>query len=503
MGQVEILSSTHFEGLDRRGYGNRSDRNPLNVPRELVNMVVDRKGHLYMPRAVNAAVHTFTGEGSILAMRYIETPRGVLIQTEDNVHWLDLPTSGQWSGPATTEVAATLAEKLWKIWAVSLNFSQGALFGNAIRGTGSGGQTFNIKLDTPIDVSNVSTGLPFDGRASFSSLYKGRRFVMEKGRSVWFSDLNEHLEFGDDSTFRIGGDDGGNSFVDNPGFVQGMISWEDVLLFFLSGSVWALAGNGPPPDGSWQLTTLLTRTGNMSPWTLVSTGAATYSLMGENQGDVGVYEFTGSRADKISDPVEDLVTENLDGRGSDPHQATRFFQQYILSTPRTNVGDVQLLLYDFIHRHWTSYDGYIRGYLCPTPHGLFVSDGLTVHYIDSSQPITLPRKSGRGGKIKLGIEDENHPTGFVRWMGVKISGKRKGSGTPTITATITTQGGSVGSGTVDIPNDVFDGIVIPVNVRGHAIDLDLVITPTNDNQEVLIESVQVIYSRKGEKLSRG
>lgn len=502
MGAVEGIVTNTWQGLDARGRSTRSERNQLDAPRELVNMVVDENGHLFMP-AASALGHSFpSGDTRIMQMGYVEDPRGIVIQMESGkVYHFGLPIGSQWE-PADldlTEIVASLAAPDALLWTIS-SIEKG-IFGNATRGEGPhDGQTFEVEDDgtgTIVATDVSANDLPEDGQASYSALWKGRRFVVVRGREVYFSELNQHQTFPEDNMFRIGGDDGSNDWVTNPGFVQGMATWEDILLFFMTSSVWMMSGGGG--SDSWQLRDTISDMGtNGGAWTLVPTQYGVFSFGGGNQGDRGIYNFQGQTAKKISDPVFQVLSGPLRGRNS--------FGNYVLHGQSDTEDELQIYLYDYRRQLWTTFDGYRNSISIATPHGFFISDDLDLYHVpaDSETPSAFPRKSGRGGKVTVGWEDEGNIAGLVRILGIKVGGKRRGTGTPTIQATVRTpNGGVVTSAVTDIPTDSFDNLVLPVNIRGAAAEITLEITPSSDSSEVLLESLQLIYSRKGEKLSRG
>lgn len=50
--------------------------------------------------------------------------------------------------------------------------------------------------------------------------------------------------------------------------------------------------------------------------------------------------------------------------------------------------------------------------------------------------------------------------------------------------------------------DSYDSMVFPIQLRGHAIELEFTVT-ADDDVSVLIESVELVISRKGEKVPLG
>lgn len=495
MGEPQAAIVSQWNGIDARGNDLRTTRKSLDHPRDMRNFALDDNGHLFMPPA-SELIHSFpSGDESIIQMQYVEDPRGIIIQMESGkVYHFNLPTTGNWdiSDFDLTTLVSSLDRPEALIWTIS-SLSKG-IFGNAARGTSTGGQTFEVEDDSGVSATEI-TDLPRDGQASFSVLWKGRRFVVVRGRQVWYSELNEHQDFPDDNTFRIGGDDGGNDWITNPGFVQGIATWEDTLLFFMNSSVWMLTG-GSDPD-TWQLRNTLADMGSDGGgWTLVPSQYGVFTFGGGNQGDRGVYNFQGSQAQKVSDPVFQLMGGSLRARNS--------YGSYILHTGRNSENQIQVLLYNFRNQRWVAYDGYRNSVSVPTPHGYFISDELDLYFVPSgsSTPSEFPRKPNRDATVTLGWEDEGHPNGLVRYLGVKISGKKSG-GEPTVQVAATIPAGITFTSTaVKLTTDTFDGLLLPLRFRGPGIELELTITPDTDDDEVLIESLELIHSRKGEKVSR-
>ena len=166
MGSVEGIVTNVWNGLDARGRSTRSNRNQLESPKELVNMVVDENGHLFMPAASQLA-HTFSsGDTRIIQMQYVETPRGILVQMESGkVYHFKLPTASQWdpSHLDVTQVVEELDVPEALIWTISS--SGKGIFGNSARGDDTGGQTFEVEDDEGITATEI-TDLPMDGQAS-------------------------------------------------------------------------------------------------------------------------------------------------------------------------------------------------------------------------------------------------------------------------------------------------------------------------------------------------
>lgn len=488
--QADIV--TAFQGLDRRGRGlRRTERANLDTPRELVNFHIDENDHLYMP-PVGTLLHTFGVGRTVRSMQYLETPRGLIVTLDNGeIHFLEIAPGGS-AFTGVTQLLATMTSPGWNLW--TLGCGTYGLIGYAARGSTAAGQTWKLEpsgTSPPVTVTDISASQPISGRASWSTLFKGRRFVVERGRTVYFSDLNAYTTFGVDSFFAISGDDAGNDYLTNPGFVEGMVAWEDVLVIFLRQSVWLLTGTTPE---TFQLRQVQTTVGNGNAWALTRVEGGVLTYGGFHLYDRGIYLFTGSNAQKISEPVDDLM------RGPDRPYATTAGRRYIFCRGEATADDVQLCIYDLDRRRWTTFDGWVQGVVASTGDGLVYANGNALYRYDA-QALT-PRAPGRAASVVLGYYDEGQTLGQVRYLAVKLTGRKWGTGAPTVTVTATVEDGTVTSTPVALTTDTFDGVVIPINLRGHAIELDITITPAADDNEVLIQQVQLISSRKGEKVSR-
>lgn len=493
MGQVQAEVITHWNGIDQRGESLRTTRAGLQDPREIVNFILDGNGHLFMPRAVNTLIHTFTGEGSILSLRYVAYPDGLVIQTETKIWYLQ-------RGETTPVLVGTPDDPEWRIWALS--GPDVSYVGYAARGTSSGGQTWKLEPDGSGGVT--ITELTDQPVASFSTFYKGRRFVMDRGREILFSELNQLETFLEDNVFNIAGDDGGNSLMANPGFVKGMVGWEGFLTIFLTGSIWILTGSSIE---NWQLRQAETTVGNTSEWTLVASEMGVFSYGAGNLKNDNFFMFTGNRAVNISKNITPLVPPWLTGLNDIERvprpKAANHYDRYIVALGNPNANDIQLLVWDMQTEAWTSFDGFVKSEFEPAALGAFYANGLGLYFAEEAQ--TIQRASGRSARVVMGWHDEGHTSGLSRILGVKLSGKKSGTGSPTVTisATVPGTGAPVAtSSAVALTDDVFDGILLPVNIRGKAAEITLTVTPANDDNTVLIESLQLVTSRKGEKLSR-
>lgn len=495
---VEALVVPRFQGISRPGLTSRiSTRQMLDTPREMYNFLLTEDGHLYMPEAPAAPLYDFSADGRIRNIFYVETPRGIVVQmTNGKIFHIGIdPADGSYDpDPISPTLLATMpaGEEQWNLW---VNGTRAGYFlmGYAPRGSAgpaTDGKTWKVAgTHTSPTVTDLTASVV---SASWSTLYKGRRFWVKRGRQVYYTALNQYDQpHGVDDTFTISGDDAGNTAIDNPGFVRGMSAWEDVLVFFLGGSVWVLTGAGPD---TWKLRQVQTIVGNSNAWTLVRNDEGVLTFGGTNLNDPGVYIFTGSSATKISERIDDWM------RSTGQLSATMSAGRYILATSRSDPAERQFLLYDIGSRQWVAFDGWVYGTAAVYGSTLLINnDGVLYRHAKE----IFPRCPGRGARVLLGYQDDENPAGMVRYLGVKLAGRKWGTGTPTVTITATTSEGSVVSGPHDVATDVFDGLVVPLNIRGSAIELLLEFTAADDDNELLIENLQVITSRKGEKVSRG
>ena len=495
---VEALTVAQFEGLQRpspqRG---PSSRRALNVPREMYNFHVTPSGALYMP-AAPTEVWDFEDEGEVRTIWYVETPRGLVVQmTSGKIFHISIqpPSDTAFPDPMNVTHVATMGagEEQWPLWVNGVD--GGTMMGYAPRGSAGpdgDGRTWLLEgsWDDPTVTNLTTTVTP---TASASVMYKGRRFWVKRGRQVYFSELNDWTTARpEDNTFKIGGDDAGESFLTNPGFVRGMSSWEDSLVFFLGGSVWVLTG--PSPE-TYRLRQVQTMVGNHNQNTLVRLDDGVMTYGGVNLNDPGLYLFTGDRAVKLSQAVGEYMEGSL-GRIT---SATSVNGKYVMTIGREDVEERQLLIYDLETRKWTTFDGFVLPAVSNQSGRTLVTSGSKVYRTTDA---IVPRAPGRGARVTLGYHDEDNPTGRSRYLAVKLSG-RKWNGSPTVTVTANTELGETVSGPYTLTEDTFDGFVVPLHLRGTAIEIQLEIGNVADNTRVLIENLQVVTSRKGEKVSRG
>lgn len=504
MAKVNSLIVTQFNGVDRRSQANvRSVSSNLDTPKELINFHVDSNGHLFLPRADGTLIHDFGVDGPIVRMTWCRV--GVVIQAATGVYLLEYGTVGgddaQFPNPPV--LLQTLNTQMVPIWVNSVDLN--IYFGYATRGALTGaGATYKAEPDGTggWTVTDISTSDPLGGEVSMSVMFKGRRFIAGVGRAIHYSDLNAPEIFGTDSNFDIGGDDGATSFDEYIGTIQGMYTWEDVLVFFMRSTVWLLTGSSPE---TWNLRQVQTVYGSSGPWTLarMEQGLMRYYQL---KGDPGIFLFQGSGSQKVSDQVDEFFegfSPNLVPKGN-PYswQATSWSERYYLAVSSDTAADLQIFCFDAGTGQWTTFDGFTKGAICNDQNGLFFSIGDVVYRAEKSE--LLPRAPGRNGKIILGYYDQDNPYGMVRFLGVKVQARYEatGAGTASITCKATVPDGPSVSDTKEIDPDSYDSMVFPIQLRDHAIELSFTVA-ADDDVSVLIESIELVISRKGEKLTLG
>ena len=495
MARLQSITINGWQGLDARGqFSVSSERYGLDVPKVLRNVHLDERGRLYYPAARAELAHTFADD--IFVLRYIERPRGILVQLHNGQVWFVKGLSGRdFDDTAGVELLTTLSQTQWPIW--SLSSSDVSYFGWGARGGSTGSQTFRVSGTTASPVlTNISGASP---DTSYSEFFKGRRFTVYQDNEVRFSNLNDYEAFEENNFFTIAGDDGGTSWDTYKGFVQGMVAWEDVLLIFLTGSVWLLTGAGPD---TWNLRQAMTTVGNSAAFALTRTERGAMSYGGENAGDPGVFLFTGQSARKVSEMIDPLIP--IDS-GLDFY-ATKQYDTYLLCKPTDELGVAQVFVYDMTRDTWTTFSGWLNAAVAPSPAGLFLTSNDQLWFHDREQRY-FPRHPSLGGRVKVGFYDEGAMHDLYRFVALKVTAKRLGTiaSTMNVTCRIPNAEGSdpgrVVESAIEVSTDDYVTYTVPLNIRGPALEIEFFFASTA-NAGLLVESMQLIYSKKGGKLAR-
>ena len=505
----ELVVVDQFQGM-RRGLrtGFRSERRELDTPRDLRNAIIDENGSLWIPPGPDEEIHSFTFSGAdrLTTIVNITTPNtAILYQVANQLYYLRTDSGSSGNMESLLDV-----ETDYPIWVIE--FGENLYIGTEDK---------TWKVDDSWSATELSSDIP----AGFHSyMYKGRRFVVVRNNRVYFSDLNEPENFGEESWFIVGGDDSGGSWATNPGSVTCLAEYDDYLVIFCTQSIWLFMGT---TVDTFQLRRTNSLAGAWSRDSVVRVEGGILFFGGTPRGEMGVYMFGGGQANLVSDAVSAFFRRwDQVGRFQQDEdnfeQATKFIHavrwndNYILSgetlrTTNMQAGDErQVFMYNFRTNTWTTFDGWMDGprialaRLHPNTDALHVSKDNVVY----STQEAFCRAPGERARVLLGWSDHGHPAGHHRFLGVKLSGWRTSYDAPppaTVTLTATTPEGVQVSDTRDIDTAVFDNLVFGLNLRGNAIDLEFIFEfdeTDGDDTQLIIEQVQLIRSTKGEKLSR-
>lgn len=544
MGQPQLQVVTEFKGLSTgiQARNALSSRRNLDSPRELKNFLVTEEGYLWMPPGADEVYYDYPTGGAVgtrvKRLAHVRSPGVMITQIGDeiweddgqNVGTLDDSPTLLYTMPAGKKEADDNEMKR-PVWVVSLTGSGQASGSNE---TFWGHRTGTWKYDGAT-VTDLSASVP---NGTHSIVYKGRRFVgairsgggedpaMVGLRSVAYSDLNDIETFQATSYFVIDGDvGGGQDHAKFTGGVTGFAVWEDLLVIFCSQSIWVL--NGSDPD-TFNLRRTSSTAGCLGIETVVEVEQGLMFFGGTPEGETGVYLFTGNSTQLVSGPITSLFREwdadsyevqptNASGNQTNRNKheddvewyfsAMRWQNHYILSGSeiQTAAGDPQIYAMNLLNGKWSTFTGwgsyprlgYEKKYYHPYV-GLVDDDGVVYRFTRG-----FPRDSAEDATVVTGWSDSGNPNALYRFMGLKVNGWYSGSGTaPTLTVTVTTDRGGTTTDNYTLTDDIFDGALLPINLRGSAIEIQLDISPNDDSQEVLIESMTLMISARSEKLSR-
>ncbi len=506
----ELIVVDQFQGMQRGlRTGFRSSRQELDTPRDLRNAMIDENGSLWIPPGPDAEIHAFelaTTPRITLIVNVTSPNMGLLYQTGSNLYYT--PTGTGSSDDYTHLVNVETSSPVWVIE-----------FGGSLY-VGTEDKTWKIEeVSSEVwDATELSSDVP---SGFHSYMYKGRRFVADRNTTVWFSDLNEPENFGEESWFVVGGDSSGGSWSANPGSLIAMTEYDDYLVIFCTQSIWLFMGT---TVDTFQLRRTNSLAGAWARDSVVRVEGGILFFGGTPRGEMGVYMFSGSKAELMSAGLTAFFRRwDQIGRGhfegSEFEQATRFIHavrwndSYILSgeniRPESmNPGDErQVYIYNFRTGAWTTFDGWVGGPRIGLARNVPSSDALHVSNENVVYTTQEPfcRAPGQRARIVLGWSDHGHPAGHHRFLGVKLSGWKTEEYPATVTLNARTPDGIETSDTRNLGSTVFDNIVFGLNLRGNAIDLEFIFEfdeTDGDSTQLVIEQVQLVRSTKGEKLSR-
>lgn len=521
---VERMIVTEWRGMHVGAYGRPTTRRrALDVPRLLVNTLVDRYGHLWIPPEGDLLYALEGATGIVRKIAAVRRPDGLLVQVGDDVWYVPRDTE-------TPRIVATFTDTGLPMWVASMTDSDGAgdpveegfqgttLFGNSTQtfalrwpdpGVWDDAEAFEVTAfeSPPGPDEETPRAAMVNGRHSFA--FRGRRYVAEGqgagSRRVWFSELNAPLNFQapDDTSplnyFDVGGDDVGPDISSYIGELRGFAALEDVLVIFLSQSIWVLTGSGPD---SFNLRRTQSQVGCISIETVVQVDRGLMFVGALPNGEPGVYLFTGSASQRVSDDIGALfqgwesTTDKyppnvVEDDAEDTFSATRWENQYVLCAPAVS-PDAPLMVYDIEHQRWSLHEAGANPRV-GNLYGLVVGDDSHELHITQEQMIRF----GDEALIELGWHDDAVPAGHVRFLAAKLFGR--GADTEIDVAFSTPDTTAPVERALELTDDVFDGHVLPIALRGHALEMLIAVTPDG---QATVESLEVIMSRKGEKVSR-
>lgn len=543
MGEVTSEKVTQFKGLLKglNAQDSITERRGLDTPRELKNLIVNEFGHLWMPPAPNHSIADIAALGGAAGPRIkkIAHTRGGFF-----FHIGDVEYGDTTQGPGSIIQDANLVQEF--TWGTKENpdpvTSAGpgednrALRFSWVNSSSDAAGTGIVLIGNELETWKLSGGSWSDVSAGnkqgpHSILYKGRRFVAGGNvnglRTVWYSDLNQPETFGTDSWFKLEGDAGSGSNLEQyTGHIVGFAVWEDLLIILASQSIWVLSGTSPE---TFHLRRTSSAAGCLSIESVAEVQGGLMFFGGIPEGETGIYLFTGSESELVSkdiswffrqwdsqfEAIAPLANQTNRNRQEDEGEwyfnSVRWQDFYIFSAPTVDGNNRQIFLYNILNKTWTTFHGW----------GQFPRLGLEKKYYHPYSLIIgnhdnkvwratkgFPRPPNIGGahepaRFKLGWYDQNHAVGLSRFLAVKVSAWKIGTGTPTIQLTADVpDGGQVVSAVENVGDDVYDTLVFPLNLRGHGLTLDFDIRPVHDDNEITIEQIELISSRKGEKVSR-
>lgn len=473
-----------------------SARRPLDTPRELVNLVHDEHGQLWMPPALDTPdlFHTFAAGDRVKHMANVAVTTvglALIVQIDNAVFIFDT------ANPDPSSTVETLIADVGSGDTIWVNATDPAVY------IGVQQKTWKV---TGAAGARVVTEITGSTQQGFHSLaYKGRRFVLQRQTTVKFSDLNAPETFDPDSEFQVGGDQTGGSWQTSPGSVVALVEIEDVLLVCCTNSIWALTGTHPE---NFRLRRTNSDVGVWSRDSIVRTQDGLLFVGGTPRGEMGVYLFTGNQSVPVSDEIAGLFRDwstDTDAAGhfedaSRRFSAVRWKDRYILAATEVN-DDRQVYVYHLKSRVWSTMDGYPDGTCVNVARfggaldRLLLAHGNSIYVTHYQMARSETNPSGR---VTLGWHDQGRPAGMVRFLGAKVGVWVEPGAVVDLDMDAAVPNGSTSKNSA-IPVDFHHHTVVPVKLRGKALEVALEIT---GGDEALLESFELVMSRKGEKMSR-
>lgn len=512
MAKVVGRTVTAFKGLQYGAHdtGNHSTsvRRPLDTPRRMTNMMYGENGELWMPPAFQDTGARLGGTGdSTLLVNFNSPGNGLLAQKGTTISvWADENFN------TTPDETQTLSSSD-KVWVAS--YDGFLLFGNS-------SQTFRLERSGGAFVfTDISASVP---NGYHSITYRGRRFVLERRFGtvnetdrVYYSSIGDpedfpNDEFGNEPFFAVGQDTHGDSWDSSLGSPVRLEPLGETLVLFHTHQVQRFTGTDP-------LTNFVLRTApaQQGLWlrdTVERFEAGLIYLAGTPRGEFGFYLFRGTNVELLSAPVEGPLREWVeDSYGGSPQafdeslaQSAGWRDQYICAFDNRH-GGPSIYVFDTRMQRWSLFDGWNRPTLgiyrtgSGDQLGVVERDSSVVQFTDSP----MARAPGSAGTFTVGYEDEDQPSGLVRFMELRLTVNVKGvSSDSTLAARMvaTTGSGQTVDETITLDSSGQATLCYPLNVRSASIEFDMTFTPTDDAQEVLVENLELVQARKNLKVAR-
>ena len=477
-----------------------SVRRALDTPRLLMNMMHTDDGQLWMPPAPDTFVTGVAGTGNLHLIRQTFDPVGTLIVQKGTT--VSLYEVSNATLPYTTADATFVLDDDEKIW--TLVYDGALFFGNS---------TQTVKVTGSYTVTDITDpGIP-DGYHSVN--YRNRRFVLERvfGTAGGVNNRLHYSDIGDAETF------GGTAFIDIEAYFEGD-SWEgalgspialepygDFLALFTSQGVVRFTGTDPLTNFTLRPTHSETGAWFRDSVSTLSPGIIFFG--GTPRAEWGYYLWNGSGSNLLSEGLNGYLrawgesSQTFDENLSD---SVTWRNRYISSL---NVGNIDptIFVYDWMRKVWSTFNGWTQPTVGLARRG---TDRLCVAEADSDIVYYTKSPMFRAtattpAQFTVGYEDEDQPSGLVRFIKVRLTVNALATGGTGIELKMVGSVVPLGSTATTIKTITEDGqwtLEFPLRMRGSAVELEFTITPSAADQEIVVENLELVQSRKNLKVTR-
>ena len=512
MAQVVGRIVKDFQSLDYGLYntGNHADeeRRRLDTPRLLCNMLHTDKGSLWLPPAPTLMIDTVAGTGDIYKIVQTFDPGNtIVVQRGTTLSAYDIDGQGGQGGfPWTTADETFTLTDDEKCWA--LVYDSALYMGNST-------QTVKLTKSGGVFTFTNLTGVPH-GYQSMN--YRNRRYVVERvfGTAGGTDQRLHYSDIGDAETY------GADSFIDIEAYYEGD-SWEnalgspvaahpfsDVLALFLTQGIVRFTGTDPLTNF-----TLRPSTSQVGLWLRDTVSHIEPGILffgGTPRGEFGVYLWRGNSSQLVSRQINGYLREWVEGTqifSEDLGAATVWRNNYICALDvGESAGHPTIFVYNWIDQRWSTFDGWVRPTVALGRAGsdnLLIADGNGTDKVYWTRDPMVRKETTTQGRFLVGYEDEEQPSGWVRYLKVRLTVQAKAAGGTGIDVDLTatnTSGDSVGPITRSITTDGQHTLDFPLRFRGNAIDLDFTVSPSAADHELTVQNLELVQSRKGLKVAR-